>query len=83
MKKTYNPRIIELLVLVNEKDWVSVESVFGTCAPEPPDYKERYRVRAIIKNHWKAMGRTESLSIWYDAETNSPSVQVWRGVLER
>ena len=70
----------ELLVsALEELTWgnmVDLAHVFGTGRLWFSGNKDRPALARAVRRHWKALGRTEELAVWFD-RSFSPTVRLW------
>jgi hypothetical protein len=59
------------------ENFVDLSHVFGTGQLWFRGNKDRPAVARAVRRHWKAMGRTERLAVWFDEKTFSPTVRLW------
>ena len=73
----YNAEL--LISALEELTWdgmVDLSHVFGTGQLWFSGNKDRPAVATAVRRHWKAMGRTERLAVWFD-QSFSPTVRLW------
>ena len=56
---------------------VDLSHVFGTGQLWFKGNTDRPAVARAVRRHWKAMGRTEEVCVWFTRKTFSPTVRLW------
>jgi hypothetical protein len=73
----YNAEL--LISALEELTWdgmVDLSHVFGIGQLWFSGNKDRPAVARAVRRHWKAMGRTEEIAVWFD-QSFSPTVRLW------
>ena len=69
-----------LVSSLDELTWdnvVDLSHVFGTGQLWFRGNTDRPAVATAVRRHWKAMGRTERIAVWFTRTTFSPTVRLW------
>jgi hypothetical protein len=69
--------LIEALEELTWDNLVDLSHVFGTGQLWLRGNTDRPAVAAAVRRHWKAMGRTERIAVWFTRTTFSPTVRLW------